>query len=129
MKVITFGVYDFVHIGHINLFKNCKKYGDFLIVAIQEDEYVVKNKPGTRLAYSFSKRFDIISSLDIVDSVISYKQIDEAIKEINFDILVIGPDQNNEHFKKAIEWCNTKNKKVVVIERTKGISSRELRNK
>ena len=127
LKVITFGVFDFVHVGHINLFSNCKKYGNYLIVAIQEDDYVSINKPLTKLSLCFSERFKLISNLDSVDKVISYKQIDETIVNVDFDVLAVGPDQTNVHFIRAIEWCKKNNKKVVIIERTPGISSTQLR--
>lgn len=45
-KVLTVGVFDYLHIGHIKLFDRCKSYGDYLIVAVQDLDYVEKFKPG-----------------------------------------------------------------------------------
>lgn len=44
-KVVTFGVYDYFHLGHLRLFKNAKNLGDWLIVAVQDGDYILKTKP------------------------------------------------------------------------------------
>ena len=44
-KVITFGVYDMLHVGHVLLFKKAKELGDYLIVAVQDDDMILKYKP------------------------------------------------------------------------------------
>ncbi len=62
-----------------------------------------------------------------VNQAIAYTQIDEDISKINFNVLVVGPDQTNEHFVKAIKWCKRNGKNVIVLERTEGISSSMLR--
>ena len=41
-RVLTFGVYDYFHLGHLRLFKQCKEYGDYLIVAVQDGDYIKK---------------------------------------------------------------------------------------
>ena len=41
-KILTFGVYDYFHLGHLRLFKQCKNYGDYLIVAVQDGDYIKK---------------------------------------------------------------------------------------
>lgn len=127
MKIITFGVFDLLHEGHKNLFLRSKALGDHLIVAVQTDNFVAVNKPGTVLSDNLEKRKTKILHTKIVDEVISYEQIDETIKEVDFDILAVGGDQVNPHFMKAIEWCKENGKKVVRIPRTDGISSTWLR--
>lgn len=126
-KVVTFGVYDCFHLGHLRLFKSCKEYGDYLIVAVHKDKFVKINKPECNLYYSETERMEIIKSLSCVDEVIFYTQIDETIKEIDFDVLVVGPDQNNIHFKNAINFCKQNKKEVVVVPRTPNISSTEIK--
>lgn len=125
--VVTFGVFDLFHFGHENLFRRAKKLGDYLIVAVQDDKNVLKNKPSTRLINNLDKRMENVRSCMFVDRAIAYTQIDEDISKINFDVLVVGPDQTNEHFVKAIEWCKRNGKNVIVLERTEGISSSMLR--
>ncbi len=44
-RILTFGVYDYLHLGHLRLFKQCKQFGDYLIVAVQDGEYIRKFKP------------------------------------------------------------------------------------
>ena len=48
-KILTFGVYDYFHLGHLRLFKQCKKYADYLIVAVQNGEYILKYKLDSKL--------------------------------------------------------------------------------
>ena len=62
-----------------------------------------------------------------MDKVIVYTDINKSISEIDFDVFAVGEDQNHEGFKKAIEWCNKNNKKVVRLKRTKNISSTEIK--
>lgn len=126
-RVLTFGVYDMLHIGHILLFKKAKDLGDELIVAVQDGDVVLKYKPNTNLVYTTEERQYMVSTIKYVDRVLIYKDIDLDIKDIDFDIFVKGPDQCHEGFKKAIEWCNSHGKQVVTIPRTEGISSTLLR--
>ena len=127
MKVITFGVFDFFHYGHLKLLKNCKEFGDYLIVAIQDNDEILVNKPNATILYSTSQRKEIIESLRFVDEVIVYKQIDQDIKNIDFDVLVIGGDQNHSGFKKAIEWAQNNGKIIKLVKRTPNISSSEIK--
>ena len=55
-KILTFGVYDMLHIGHMLLFKRAKELGDYLIVAVQDGECILKYKPGTEMIYSTDER-------------------------------------------------------------------------
>ena len=63
----------------------------------------------------------------MVDEVIIYKNVDEIVKKVEFDIFVLGEDQNHEGFKKAEQWCIEHNKKVVRLKRTPGICSSEIK--
>ena len=126
-KVLTFGVFDYFHYGHLRLLKRCAKLGDYLIVAIQVDEEISKTKPGVKIYYNFNQRKEFIDALRIVNKSVPYTQVDETIKIIDFDILVVGPDQTHDGFQRAFKWCNEHNKKIIVLERTPGISSTLLR--
>lgn len=128
-KVITFGVFDYFHYGHLKLLERCKNIGDYLIVAIHDDKHVKINKPDLQLYYCEKERLEMVQAIRFVDLAILYTQIDETIKEVDFDILVIGPDQTNEHFRKAIAYCKENNKKIVVLSRTPNISSTEIKKK
>lgn len=125
--ILTFGVYDMLHIGHILLFKHAKELGSKLIVAVQDSDVILKYKPGTKMVYTTEERLYMVSTIKYVDEVVVYRDVDKDIQNINFDIFAKGPDQNHEGFQRAVKWCEEHQKKVVVIPRTEGISSTMLR--
>lgn len=125
--ILTFGVYDMLHLGHILLFKRAKELGQKLIVAVQDGSVVAKYKPEAQMVYSTEERAYIVSTIKYVDEVIIYKDVDVDIKNVDFDILVKGPDQKHQGFQRATDWCKANGKEVVVIPRTEGISSTFLR--
>ncbi len=55
-KVLTVGVYDMLHIGHILLFKRAKELGDYLMVAVQADEVIFKYIPEAKMVYTTAER-------------------------------------------------------------------------
>lgn len=126
-KVITVGVYDILHIGHILLFKRAKELGDYLIVAVQNGDVVLKYKPNTNMVYSTEERLYMVSTIKYVDEVIVYRDIDKDLPNIDFEVFAKGPDQCHEGFQRAEQWCKEHGKEVVVIPRTEGISSTLLR--
>lgn len=128
IKVLTFGVFDYFHYGHLNVFKQALCYGNYLIVAIQIDEEVHKRKPNSILRYTYKQREEIVSNIKLVNEVIPYAEVEEDISKIQFDVLAVGEDQNHDGFAKAIKWCKENKKKVVRLHRWKGISSTELKN-
>ena len=125
--VLTFGVYDMMHIGHILLFKRAKERGDRLIVAVQDGDFILKYKPDTRIIYTTEERLYMVSTIRYVDEVVTYQDVDKDIQHIDFDVLVLGQDQNHAGFQRAIEWCKEHGKEVVRLPRTEGISSTLLR--
>lgn len=125
--VLTFGVYDMLHIGHILLFKHAKEQGDRLVVAVQDGDVILKYKPGTKMVYSTEERMYMVSAIRYVDEVVVYRDVDKDIQNIDFDVLAKGPDQQHEGFQRAMAWCRANGKEVVVIPRTEGISSTMLR--
>lgn len=131
VKVLTFGVYDMLHIGHILLFKHVKElFPDKecrLIVAVQDGDCILKYKPDTKMVYSTEERLFMVSSIRYVDEVIIYRDVDVDIQHIDFDVFAKGPDQCHAGFQKAVRWCKDNNKSVVTIPRTEGISSSMLR--
>lgn len=126
-KVLTVGVYDLLHIGHVNLFRRARALGNHLIVAVQSSNVVYKYKPELKLVYSTEERMYMVKAIRYVDQVISYESVDDIVKEVDFDIFVTGPDQNHEAFQRAIEWCKAYERETVVLPRTEGISSSWLK--
>ena len=127
-KILTFGVYDFFHLGHLRLFKQCKEYADYLIVAVQDTKNILKYKPETKILYTTEERKEILSALRIVDEVIVYENVGvKALENIDFDILALGEDHVGGRFSEAEEWCKKHNKKVVRLKRTEGIASSDIK--
>ncbi|SCH00999.1 Glycerol-3-phosphate cytidylyltransferase [uncultured Clostridium sp.] len=127
-KILTFGVYDYFHIGHLRLFKQCKQYADYLIVAVQDGAYIRKYKPDARIMYSTSERIEILNSIREVDKVVVYQMVSvEELEKIDFDILALGEDHRGGRFDLVEQWCQTHGKDVVRLKRTPGICSSEIK--
>ena len=126
-RVLTVGVYDLLHIGHILLFKNAKELGDKLIVAVQDENFIKKYKPEAQMINTTEERLFMVSAIKYVNKVITYQDVDKIVKNVDFDVFAKGPDQNHAGFQKAVEWCEKNGKEVVIIPRTDNISSSQLR--
>ena len=128
-KVLTVGVYDYFHLGHLRLFKNARELGDYLIVAVQDGNFILKTKPDAKVLYTTEQRKELVGALRVVDEVVTYTDIDVTIKNIDFDVFAIGEDQNHDGFQRAIKWCNEHGKRVVRMKRTPGICSSEIKRR
>lgn len=128
-KVLTVGVYDYFHLGHLRLFKNARKLGDYLIVAVQDGNFILKTKPDAKVLYTTEHRKELVGALRVVDEVVTYTDIDVTIKNIDFDVFAIGEDQNHDGFQRAIKWCNEHGKRVVRMKRTPGICSSGIKKR
>lgn len=127
-KIITFGVFDFFHLGHLRLFENCKKNADYLIVAVQDGEYILKYKPEAKVLYSTQERVEMVQALRVVDEVTVYQSVcPEFLAGIDFDILALGEDHTGERFALVEKWCKENGKQVVRLKRTPGISSSAIK--
>jgi len=123
--VITYGTFDILHYGHINLLKRAKALGDYLIVGVTSDNYD-KYRGKLNVAQSTIERVENIRKTGFADEIIveeyEGQKIDDIVKH-NVDIFAIGSDWIGK-FDYLNDYC-----KVVYLERTKGISSTELRNR
>ncbi len=121
-KVITYGTFDVLHYGHINLLKRAKALGDYLIVGLSSDEFnEVKNK---KSYYNYEQRKKILESLRFVDLVIpedNWEQKISDIKEFRADIFVMGDDWEGK-FDFLKEHCA-----VVYLSRTPDVSSTKIK--
>ena len=127
-RVITFGVFDYFHLGHLRLFQNAKNLGDYLIVAVQDGTYIKKYKPDTSILYSTEERAELVRALRVVDEVVIYRDVNEDIKRFDFDVFAIGEDQTHSGFQQAVSYCEKEGKQVVRMKRTEGISSSEIKD-
>lgn len=131
MRIITFGVFDLFHFGHLKLFQNIKKIcGDDsqLVVMVQDTKDIFKYKPNAKIFYSTAERVEMVASLRLVDEVVVYHDVDDDIQKIDFDIWIKGPDQLHAGFLRAMEYCQKKGKEIIVLPRTDGISSSYVKN-
>lgn len=126
-RVFTVGVYDVLHIGHVKLFERARNLGDHLTVAVQDGDYVLKYKPDAKMVYSTDERVYMVHSVRFVDEVVLYKDVDSIVKEVDFDIFAVGPDQQHPGFQAAMRWCRENGREVIVLPRTEGFSSTKLR--
>ena len=120
--VITFGTFDLFHIGHVNILKKSKKYGDKLIVGVSSDELNYKKK-SIYPVFKQEDRLRIIKSIKYVDEVFIEESLElkgEYIKQFNADILVMGEDWKGK-FDEFKTIC-----KVIYLPRTENISTSEL---
>ena len=131
LKILTVGVYDMLHIGHILLFKHIKELfpdqESRLIVAVQDGDRILKYKPDTRMVYTTEERMFMVRAVRWVDEVVTYRDVDIDIQHIDFDVFAKGPDQQHAGFQRAVEWCEAHGRQVVTVPRTEGISSTMLR--
>ena len=105
-KILTFGVYDYFHLGHLRLFKQCKNYGDYLIVAVQDGDYIKKYKPDSKILYTTAERVEMLESLRIVDKVVVYESVEpKFLESVDFDILALGEDHCGGRFDIVEQWC------------------------
>ncbi|MCG1028152.1 glycerol-3-phosphate cytidylyltransferase [Virgibacillus halodenitrificans] len=121
-KVITYGTFDLLHTGHINILRRAKEYGDYLIVAISSDEFnALKNK---KAYYTFEQRKAILEAIRYVDEVIPEDTWEQKIQDVqkhNVDVFVMGDDWEGK-FDFLQDHCE-----VVYLPRTVGISTTKIK--
>lgn len=122
-KVLTYGTFDLLHFGHINLLSRAKDLGDYLIVGLSTDEF---NKGKNKQAYhSFENRKLILESIRFVDEVIPENTWDQKIQDVinyKIDVFVMGDDWKGK-FDFLKEYCE-----VVYLPRTIGISTSQIKD-
>lgn len=121
-RILTYGTFDLLHIGHVRIIKRAKSLGDKLIVGLSSDEF--NSLKGKKAVYSYQERKEILESLEDVDLVIkedSWEQKIDDIKKSNIDILVMGDDWDGK-FDYLKKYC-----KVLYLKRTENISTTEVR--
>lgn len=121
-KVITFGTFDVLHIGHIRILQRARKEGDFLIVGVSSDD-LNASKKGRKPIYSTNNRLEIISSLRFVDEVFVEESLElkrQYIIQNEADVLVMGDDWQGK-FDYLKDCCE-----VVYLPRTPSISTTEI---
>ncbi len=121
-RIITYGTFDLLHYGHINLLRRARALGDYLIVALSSDEF--NERKGKRCFFSFEERKRLIESVRYVDLVIpeeSWEQKATDVRLYHADILVMGDDWRGK-FDYLSPFCE-----VVYLERTPEISTTKIK--
>lgn len=122
-RVITYGTFDLLHYGHINLLRRAKALGDYLIVALSTDEFNMKAK-NKKSYFSYKMRKQLLEAIRYVDLVIpeeNWEQKQKDIKEYHIDIFVMGDDWKGQ-FDFLKEECD-----VVYLTRTPEISTTQIK--
>lgn len=122
-RVITYGTYDLLHQGHINLLRRAKELGDYLIVGVTSDSYD-RGRGKLNVRNNVLERVEAVKATGYADEVIIEDYVGQKIDDIqkyNVDIFAIGSDWKGK-FDYLNEFC-----KVVYLPRTEGISSTQLR--
>ncbi len=121
-RVITYGTFDLLHYGHINLLRRAKEQGDYLIVALSTDEF---NKLKGKTSYfSYEKRKMLLEAIRYVDLVIpeeTWDQKREDVKLYHVDTFVMGDDWKGK-FDFLRDLCE-----VVYLPRTPEISTTKIK--
>ncbi|BCU51598.1 glycerol-3-phosphate cytidylyltransferase [Staphylococcus auricularis] len=121
-RVITYGTYDLLHYGHIELLRRAREMGDYLVVALSTDEFNrIKNK---KSYYNYEQRKMMLESIRYVDLVIpesNWDQKPQDVETYDIDIFVMGHDWEGE-FDFLKDQCE-----VIYLNRTEGISTTQIK--
>lgn len=122
-RIITYGTFDLLHYGHINLLRRAKQQGDYLIVALSTDEFNWSSKQ-KKCFFDYEKRKHLLEAVRYVDLVIpenSWEQKAEDVKIYHVDKFVMGDDWQGK-FDFLKEHCE-----VVYLPRTPEISTTQIK--
>lgn len=124
-KVITYGTFDLLHYGHINLLRRAKSLGDYLIVGLSTDEFNNKEK-NKECYFDFENRKLLLDAVRYVDLVVPEENWEQKISDIqkyNIDVFVIGDD-----WKGKFDYLKDLGVEVVYLPRTEEISTSKIKN-
>lgn len=122
-KIITYGTYDLLHQGHINLLRRAKELGDYLIVGVTSDSFD-RERGKLNVRNNVLERVEAVKATGYADEVIIEDYVGQKIDDIqkyNVDVFAIGSDWEGK-FDYLKEYCD-----VIYLPRTEGISSTQLR--
>ena len=123
-RVITYGTFDLLHYGHINLLKRAKALGDYLIVALSTDEFNW-NEKHKKCYFPYEVRKQLLEAIRYVDLVIpeeSWEQKKTDAKEYHVDVFVIGDDWTGK-----FDFLKDQGVEVVYLPRTPEVSTTQIK--
>lgn len=121
-RVITYGTFDLLHYGHLELLRRAKEQGGYLIVGLSSDEF--NEVKGKKSYFDYAKRAEMLGAIKYVDEVIAENRWEQKIDDIrkyDIDVFVMGNDWKGK-FDDLNEICQ-----VVYLPRTPNVSSTELK--
>ena len=124
IKVITYGTFDLLHQGHVNILKRAKALGDYLYVGVTTENFDV-TRGKINVQQGLMERIETVRATGIADEVFPEEYVGQKIDDIkrnNIDIFAIGSDWEGA-FDYLNEYC-----KVIYLPRTEGVSSSMLRS-
>lgn len=131
----TGGSFDIPHFGHYNFFRQCKDFCDYLVVALNTDEFIESYK-GSKPEFSYSERIKILEKCPYIDKIIpnfAGANSKPAILNVNPDLIIIGNDWLSKDYCKQMDftpqWLTDHNIALMYIPYTDGISSSLIKEK
>ena len=124
-RVITYGTFDLLHYGHINLLRRAKALGDYLVVALSTDEFN-RNEKNKVCYFSYEKRKALLEAIRYVDLVIPetcWQQKVTDVKEYHIDVFVMGDDWEGK-----FDYLKEEGVVVVYLPRSPDISSTQIKS-
>jgi glycerol-3-phosphate cytidylyltransferase len=134
-KVYTGGTFDLFHKGHVNFLRQCKEIGDYLVVALNTDDFIQRYK-GSLPIMSYDERKEILLSCKYVDEVIPNIDGEDSkptIMSVNPKFLVIGSDWAKKDYYAQMnftqEWLDLNDILLIYLPYTQGISTTIIKEK
>ena len=123
-RILTYGTFDLLHFGHIEILRRAKALGDYLVVAVSTDEFnAIKHKKAYHNYETRKKMLEAVRYVDLVIPEKTWEQKHNDVKEYHIDAVVMGSDwEGNENFECLRDVCD-----VVYLPRTEGISTTKIK--
>lgn len=124
-KVITYGTFDLLHYGHINILRRAKELGDYLVVGLSTDEFNHDHK-GKECYFTYEQRKLMLEAIRYVDEVIPEKSWDQKCSDVHeyaADVFVMGDD-----WKGKFDFLKEEGVEVVYLPRTPEISTTQIKD-
>lgn len=123
-RILTYGTFDLLHYGHINLLKRAKALGDYLVVAVSTDTF--NELKGKKAYHNYETRKMMLEAVRYVDLVIpeeTWEQKIDDVKKYDIDVVVMGSDwAGSDRFDYLKDYCE-----VVYLPRTEGVSTTKIK--